>query len=239
MGRPGYAGSERLKGRTYADSPPDTAALADELGADRFYVLGHSGGGGPALADAAFLPDRVRAVAASATLAPRFEMGVGWMDGLEGANGPEVEALCAGEPVLRQLLDEEAKQMRKVRSGADVLSNPEFDKYYGPADRVCLAGDLLDFVVEANPRAVSHGVDGWIDDDFAFFGDWGFELAEVAVPVTIWQGGQDRIIPVAHAEWLAENVAGARLHLLPEDGHVSLLHKHFGEMLDELIALGT
>lgn len=239
IARPGYAGSDRLPGRTYADNPADTALVADRLGAETFYAIGHSGGGGPTLADAALLPDRVRAAAASATLAPRPGMGPSWGEGLDLVNGEEIRAMEAGEPVLRRHLEGEAAEMRKIRSGEDVLSKPEFSRYYAPADRACFAGDFLDFVVRDYPLLVSHGVDGWIDDDLAFFGEWGFDLGEVRVPVTIWQGGEDRIIPVAHARWLADHVPGARLRLLPDEGHLSLLSHHFGDILDELIALGS
>jgi pimeloyl-ACP methyl ester carboxylesterase len=60
--RPGYGGSTRNEGRTVADAAADTAALADHLGAERFLVAGWSGGGPTALACAALLPDRVRAI---------------------------------------------------------------------------------------------------------------------------------------------------------------------------------
>src|SRR5699024_3822688 len=48
--RPGYHGSDRQPGRTYADSAADSAAVVDALGVDSFFTLGVSGGGGPALA---------------------------------------------------------------------------------------------------------------------------------------------------------------------------------------------
>ncbi len=238
MARPGYAGSDRLKGRTYADNPADTAAMADALGAERFYVQGHSGGGGPALADAALLPGRVRSVCVSATLAPREVMGAGWRKGLDLANGPEIAAMEAGEPALRKSLEERAEGMLGIERAEQITTDEDFGRFYAQVDRDCFVGDFLAFALDVYPRSVSHGVDGWIDDDFGFFGDWGFDLADVAAPVTIWQGGKDNIIPVAHARWLAANVPGAGYRLFPGDGHVSLLRHHLGEMLDDLIARG-
>lgn len=239
VARPGYAGSDRLPGRTYADSPADTALVADLLGAERFYALGHSGGGGPALADAALIPERVRAVAVSATLAPREAMGVGWRAGLDLANGPEIEALEAGETVLRGFLERRTESMRGIRTGQQITTDQDFGRFYADVDRECFRGEYLGFVLKLYALIGNDGVDGWIDDDFGFLGEWGFDPAEVDVPVTIWQGGEDRIIPVAHAEWLAENVPGARLELRRDEGHVSLLNNHFGEMLDDLIARGS
>lgn len=43
--RAGYGDSTRKPGRSVADVAPDVAAVLDELGADRFYALGWSGGG--------------------------------------------------------------------------------------------------------------------------------------------------------------------------------------------------
>jgi pimeloyl-ACP methyl ester carboxylesterase len=238
VARPGYDGSDRVPGRSYADNPADTAVVADALGAETFFAIGHSGGGGPALADAALLLGRVRAAAVSATLAPRPEMGPSWREGLERANGEELDAMEAGEPALRAYVEKTAESMRQLKSGEEMTRGSEFRRLYAPRDRECFKDEFLDYVLRACAE-VGNAIDGWIDDDFAFFGDWGFDLSRIDVPVAVWQGGEDRVIPVAHAEWLAAHVPGARFHLQPEDGHPSLLIHHFGEILDELIELGS
>jgi pimeloyl-ACP methyl ester carboxylesterase len=165
-------------------------------------------------------------------------MGPSWREGLDGANKDELAAIEAGEPALRDLLEGWAEHMRQVKTGSDITDDPEFSRFYAPVDLACLQGELLDFAVEARSLSVTPGVDGWIDDDFAFWGDWGFDLSHISVSVSIWQGGVDTVIPRAHAEWLTANIPGAQLRFQPEDGHVSLLSEHFGEMLDELIKLG-
>ena len=57
--RAGYGGSDRHPGRRIADVVADTEAVADALGAERFFVFGESGGGSYALGCAALLPARV------------------------------------------------------------------------------------------------------------------------------------------------------------------------------------
>ena len=56
--------------------------------------------------------------------------------------------------------------------------------------------------------------------------------------MAVWQGGDDRFVPLAHGEWLAANVAGATRHIRPEHGHLSLQTAAYGEILDALIAAG-
>jgi pimeloyl-ACP methyl ester carboxylesterase len=45
------------------------------------------------------------------------------------------------------------------------------------------------------------------------------------VPVAIWQGAKDRMVPFSHGQWLAAHVPGARAHLDEGEGHISLAHE--------------
>ncbi|MCG6500466.1 alpha/beta fold hydrolase, partial [Kitasatospora sp. A2-31] len=79
--RPGYGDSARLPGRRVSAAAADVRTIADELGIDRFAVLGRSGGGPHALACAALLPERVTRVALLVSLAPRNAAGLDWYGG--------------------------------------------------------------------------------------------------------------------------------------------------------------
>jgi pimeloyl-ACP methyl ester carboxylesterase len=83
---------------------------------------------------------------------------------------------------------------------------------------------------------LEHGVWGWVDDDIALIGDWGFPLTEIARPVSIWHGAQDRFVPFAHGQWLAAHLPGAQARLLEEHGHFSLRLAFYDEILDDLLA---
>jgi pimeloyl-ACP methyl ester carboxylesterase len=60
--RPGYGGSDRQPRRSFLGWAPDVATVADQLGIDRFVVLGVSGGGGYAPACAHRIPSASRAL---------------------------------------------------------------------------------------------------------------------------------------------------------------------------------
>ena len=57
------------------------------------------------------------------------------------------------------------------------------------------------------------GLGGWFDDDQAFVHDWGFDLASIRVPLFVWQGRPDLMVPITHGEWLCWHIPTARVHL--------------------------
>jgi len=83
-----------------------------------------------------------------------------------------------------------------------------------------------------------NGFWGWLDDDLALTRGWGFDLSRINVPVNVWQGGKDRMVPFAHGRWLLQRLPNARAHLLPEHGHISLAIGSFSKILDDLTAGG-
>ncbi len=198
--RPGYRGSDRSAGRSVADCIPDVAAVADALGADRFHVLGWSGGGPHCLATAALLPDRVLSAATIGGVAPADAEGLDWTAGMGEENVAEFGAARAGEPELRSFLEVMAADLAEV-SGEEL--HRELGGLVSEVDRRALTGDFADHMAATFRAAVSRGIWGWFDDDMAFIGDWGFDPGAIEPPVAIWQGGEDRFVPFAHGKWLA------------------------------------
>jgi pimeloyl-ACP methyl ester carboxylesterase len=69
-----------------------------------------------------------------------------------------------------------------------------------------LTEDYAEDLAAAMRDAVSAGGDGWVDDDLAFAADWGFALTDIAIPVLLWQGDQDLMVPPSHGAWLAARI---------------------------------
>jgi pimeloyl-ACP methyl ester carboxylesterase len=108
-----------------------------------------------------------------------------------------------------------------------------------PVDRAALTGEFAEELAEDIHVALHHGIWGWFDDDIAFTRPWGFDLASIRVPLSIWQGEQDRMVPYAHGVWLAAALPRAHAHLLPDHGHLSLAVASIGPILDAMIASAT
>jgi pimeloyl-ACP methyl ester carboxylesterase len=234
--RPGYGNSTRQPGRVIADCSKDTGKVLDELGADRFYVLGWSGGGPHALACAALLPQRVIAASTIAGVAPYGSPDLDWLAGMGKENLEEFTAALAGPNELRLFLERAAPGLAHV-TGDQIIT--AFGDLVDDVDKTALTGEFGTFLAENFREGLRNGFWGWFDDDIAFSHGWGFELDQINVPVNVWQGSKDRMVPFAHGRWLTEHVSSARVHLLPEHGHLSLAVGSFGRILDDLIESGT
>jgi pimeloyl-ACP methyl ester carboxylesterase len=234
-GRPGYGGSTPCPGRRVVDAAEDVAAVLDGLGADSFVTIGWSGGGPHALACAARLPGRCLAAASMAGVAPYLAEGLDWLAGMGPENIEEFGAAVAGEPALTAYLEVAAAGLAQI-SGEEVAA--ELGGLVDGADKAAITGEFADYLAASFRAALSGGVAGWRDDDIAFVSDWGFPVsAGFAVPVAVWQGDQDRMVPAAHGEWLARRMPGARAHMLRGEGHVTLAAQLFGSILDDLLEL--
>jgi pimeloyl-ACP methyl ester carboxylesterase len=236
--RPGYEGSTPRPGRRVADVAGDTATVLDALGADTFVTVGWSGGGPHTLACAAALPGRCLAAASVAGVAPYQAKGLDWLAGMGPENVDEFGAAAAGEAVLTQFLHGAAATLGTV-TGADVAQ--ALGGLVIAADQAVLIGEFADYVATALRASMNTGLAGWRDDDLAFVSDWGFSPGGApgtpTAPVAIWQGDQDKMVPFAHGQWLAASIPGARAHLLPGQGHLSLTISFLDRILDDLLDL--
>ena len=204
--RPGYGGSSPHPGRDVASAAAHVLGIADALGIDRFALMGHSGGGPHALACGALLEERVLGVVVGSGLAPFGAEELDYFAGMTPSGAAELRAATEGRTALQ-----------------DYLESAEFDpEMFTPADHAALSGEWSWLNSVVGP-AVEAGEDGLIDDDLAYVGPWGFDPARVISPTLFMHGGQDRVVPSSHGEWLARRCPSAELRLYPEDGHISVL----------------
>lgn len=232
--RPGYGGSPRRPGRDVVAVVADTAAVLDAIGAATCVVAGWSGGGPHALACAARLAGVTAALVVS-SVAPCESEGLDWLSGMGAANLAEFAATLDGETALRAFLEPEAAGLQKVTVNDIVAS---LDSLLPPVDRAVVRGEFGDDLAALFHEALRAGVDGWIDDDLAFTKPWGFGLAEIAVPTSLWQGTEDLMVPLEHGRRLAARIPATFAHVERGEGHLSIVERAVARFLAELAPPG-
>jgi len=224
--RSGYGGSSRHPGRKVADAAKDVTAIADSLGLEHFAVWGISGGGPHALACAALLSHRVVAAASLASPAPYPSPGLAWLSGMGEDNVSEFKAAMAGPEQLSRFLEPRRAELLKA---TPIEIAQLWESILPPVDKAVLAGKLGPSLASSLKRGLRKGYEGWKDDDLAFVSDWGFEPSDVSVPLLLWQGKHDKMVPFAHGQWLAEHIKGVEPRLSPDDGHLTLFERRVTE----------
>ncbi|HEY8058809.1 MAG TPA: alpha/beta hydrolase, partial [Acidimicrobiales bacterium] len=186
--------------RAFAD---DIAVVADELGVDRFGLIGLSGGGPYVLACAEAFPDRVVGAVVLGGVAPTV--------GDDAASGGPVDLtrrfrLLIGVTRLPLTLGliVLARALKPIGHQAFVL----YSRTAPPGDQLAFAVPGMEemFLDDLN-SAVARGGLGATTGDLALFGrHWGFSVRDIRVPVRFWHGDADNIVPLRHAEALARLV---------------------------------
>ncbi|MBZ5737703.1 alpha/beta fold hydrolase [Nocardioides mangrovi] len=230
--RAGYGGSSPkpmpTTGPLIVDDLGDLTAILDHFDIGAFVTLGWAGGGPRALLCAATMADRCLSASTVASVAPVDGAGLDWVAGMVPANVAELAAAAQGARAYAAYL------AREFAPFLDATAEMVAESMYGAVtavDRPMVTPEYAAFLAATFRRSAIQGVTGARDDGLAIMSRWGFDLDEIAVPVSIWHGVADAMVPFAHGAWLADHVPGARHHLLPDDGHLTMLGR-----LDEILA---
>jgi pimeloyl-ACP methyl ester carboxylesterase len=209
--RPGIGESSPMPGRTILDGAADANSLLDHLGIDRVRVLGWSMGGQYALATAYALGDRVERAAVVAGCLP--------LD--------DPETLAELNTMDRRYTDWAAKDSRALplafEAGRIVSRmSPKTWARLASAHEGQRDEDAVRAAAEALAASASDAMvdlDGAAEEYRAWARPWGFTLADVAVPIDVWQGTIDHLVPEQWAHRMAAELGQARLHIVPDAGH--------------------
>ena len=213
--RPGFGLSTPMRGRSLLDWPRDVEALCDRLGLERVAVLGYSSGGKYSLACAFALPRRVAlAGVLSGTGPPEMP---GFDEGMIGADRLALMLALRARPLalaawgMVRLLSQH-RPRAVMTSFANDLSGPDRERMDEPAVRRAVLDSLRE--------ALRPGAAGTVDDYVIEGRAWGFDPAEIRVPVRLWHGDHDGVVPLAHSRWLAERIPDAELNVIAGAGHL-------------------
>lgn len=221
--RPGYGLSDPHPTGTLRDRAQDIAALADHLGLLRFAVVGVSGGGPTAVACARYLGDRVSALCLISPVPPP-----------EAATGAGLRLLMQlgkwpfpGRPALALA----RLVVLSWRFGPAMV----FGKSMPARDAAILTPTIRHAMLAAMREGLQDGTDGAWADARQYGRAWGFRLADIRVPTTIWHGTEDPLVEVGNAHAFAA-IPGAVTNLLPGHGHYSPALGETGPILADLLS---
>ena len=224
--RPGFGASDFQGGRRLLDWPGDVSTLADELGIERFGVVGFSGGGPHALACAHAVSERVRGVSLVSTVTPP---------------DTRTDANPLNEAVLSATRFVPGFSQAAFASSAWLAENawPGFRAALvgsaAPADRDLFEGPAGETLFADGAEAFRQGSRGPAHDLPLVGNDWGFDPAEVAGPVALWHGTGDTTVSPDLARALGDLLPAADLYLT-DDAHYSALVSNREAVLDAAVA---
>jgi pimeloyl-ACP methyl ester carboxylesterase len=234
--RPGFGRSDPLEGRTFGDWPKDVTALADSLGIRSFGVIGASAGGPYAAACAALIPERV---SKAALVSSRAVAEYNW------AERPEA---------IEEWSPDERTQFELTRTdpvAAADLAIGQFAAEVEPLDAYPEAihtwleraeGDRWFFEDESRTASFdAHIRETWRQGLSAIrwemvdaFQPWGFRIADIRIPVTVFHGGQDQRVKRQHVDFQVRTIPNSSLVVWPDGGHLAFV-KHWAEVLAAII----
>ncbi len=228
--RPGIGRSDPNGGDRLLDWPADIAEAADQLGIRRFAVQGMSAGGPYALACAHAFPDRVTACSlVSAVPTPEIARRTGaWQRRLAWW-----VAYLFPNYLRRRLMQfrpDGVPTMDMVRARMIRIA-----QWLGGEDRRLVeVPEMLDLLARTMMETAQQSGAGNRSEIERLVRPWGFDIRDIAVPVFLWHGGEDRIMPIEPARRMARALQNCVPTFYEGEGHFSVLVNRSQDLMDAL-----
>lgn len=188
--------------RTLLSCAADIVGLLDRLGVERFGVVGWSAGGPHALAVAAACSDRVDRV-----------------------------VLVASMPVPEgvRVMPKDVRRVMRLARFAPRLASRGLERWGRIVPEPTGAPHTDEAYARGRVESFAHG-GMWLARELAYLGrPWGFDVASIAAPVTLWWGERDYVTPPSIARDFERLLPNATLRLV-DDTH-QLLFSRWREIL--------
>jgi len=234
--RPGYGLSDFQEDRTYLDWPDDVSELADQLGIDRFAVLGWSSGGPHAAAVAHGIPQRLAVAAIVAGEGPYasddFPQSVLTGDTFGGSRINKLFIWSAnnGPWLMRTLF----KMMRILifSDPVGLVENSGDGNMPAKDKQFFTHGEYGASMVEA----FRQGAEGMTRDFTIERRDWLFELEKIRAPtVLVFHGEEDPGVHPGIGEYVCMRIPSCyEPTIYPGEGH-SVVYYRYEEIVQAML----
>lgn len=218
--RPGYGHSSFVERRDYREFVPDVRALLDELRLDAVHLLSASAGSAHALHTAWAMPERIRSVHCTAVVPP--------IDHILASDSPSTLNSMMNQffrvvPSLLRPAMELALFGQTVESLLHSMTSARSHNAFSLADAdidYISAPEHLPYFVAAMMESLRQGPRAWALESVLLNQPWTIDLREIRVPVELWHGTLDGLVPMDMVQAFARALPGAQLHELAGDTHL-------------------
>ena len=229
MDRPGYGASDPDPKTSFLNWTEDLVQLADHLNIEKFSLTGYAMGGAYALACAHQIPQRIKRIAIiSSGLVVKYASDYETVTPMVKLN----YRLAKYFPKLYRLMN--TIQIKSLLNDPGSFINM-FSEKMDQADRDILKSDSFKVdMVTALTEGFRQGGKALARDVIQAMHEWYFEPSAINVPLDIWHGTSDFVVPVFLAKRLDEQVKNSRLFIKEGEGQY-MFYTHWAEILDELL----
>ena len=232
--RPGFGHSEHDPHRTHLSFAQDVKALVDQLQLPPLHLLSVSGGTPYAFAVASLLGSHVLSLNSIGGLGPISEPAfLGEMNAFSRwalkTSGRWPEAANISMSLLEMLATREPKDTAPPKVLKILLKN------LPAADQALIGNDDLRRKFRFSMRnSFRNGPHGASQDLRLMIKPWGVNFNELKMPVRLWHGDLDSIVPVNHSIYLSKKMAQSELNILKGEGHYSVPLRKISLVLDQM-----
>eukprot|EP00887_Chlorella_sp_A99_P000086 scaffold16.g86.t1 len=219
--RAGIGGSSPDPALSLASAAADLRELLDKLGLGPVAVAGKSGGAPYAVAAAALLgPTLVSQLHLVAPWGPLEDKKL-FADFPNGHDRMTISWLHWPLKLGRPLAGAMQGAMKSMAQDTPDKLEAEAGNDLGPSDK----------------GAYKQGLTGVFADYLVIAGRWtGVDMGAIKCKTVIWQGADDKNVPLSHAQWYETHVPGATLRLLEGEGNVTIPARRGKDIMEAVLA---
>jgi pimeloyl-ACP methyl ester carboxylesterase len=216
--RPGVGLSDFSPQRKLLDGASDISLLADELGIEKFGLMGISGGGPTVLACAYSIPERLNFAVDLAGAVPLYNdpealKKLGAIDRFYAKIGNYLPLFLFQIPFA--LLGFQQRMLKNPKAFSDMMRSSmcqaDMELFNIPEMQYVFMRDFQELFRQ--------GSCGPALDAQLIYHSWGFDVSKITMHLEIRQGSQDRWIPPYFSQYLANTLPDAKLNLIEGQGH--------------------
>ena len=226
--RPGHGLSDFNPEGTILSFANDINELTKYLNIDKFSVVGMSAGCPFALGIANLFPENIYKAAIISGFTPYNKESKKHLS-------KEVKLMLSLAKyfpfLLNLLLKIQANQLKKspkkaLKGFLKIMSEPD--------QEVLKNNSVMKIIENMFKEAFRNGSEGVAYEiSKVLVQEWGFELNNIKIPVTFWQGKKDNNVPHQWAELMKAEIPNASLNTFEEEGHL-IIFKHAKEIFTDL-----